>query len=131
MHAWGLFALEPIAANEMVIEYGGEVVRTSVADHREKQYEASGIGSSYLFRVDEHCVVDATKKGNNARFINHSCDPSCFARVVQVGSKPKIVIFAQRPVRAGEEVTYDYKFPFEDVKIPCLCGAATCRKYLN
>jgi SET domain-containing protein len=48
----------------MVIEYVGEVVRGAVADRREKAYERQGIGSSYLFRIDEELVVDATKKGN-------------------------------------------------------------------
>ncbi len=48
----------------MVIEYVGEVIRAAVADKREKAYERQGIGSSYLFRINEDLVVDATKKGN-------------------------------------------------------------------
>jgi len=68
--------LEPIAADEMVIEYVGEGVRQSVADLREKKYEADGIGSSYLFRVDTETIIDATKAGNLSRFINHSCNVS-------------------------------------------------------
>lgn len=76
IHAWGLFALEPIAADEMVIEYVGSGIRQSVADLREKKYEKSGIGSSYLFRVDSETIIDATKCGNLARFINHSCNVS-------------------------------------------------------
>jgi hypothetical protein len=76
IHAWGLFAMERIEANEMVIEYIGEIVRQKVADYREKIYERSGIGSSYLFRIDDDTVIDATKKGNVARFINHCCTVS-------------------------------------------------------
>ena len=76
IHDWGLFALEQIAEGEMVIEYVGQVVRQSVADLREKRYEAVGIGSSYLFRVDGEAIVDATRYGNLARFINHSCNVS-------------------------------------------------------
>jgi SET domain-containing protein len=76
IHDWGLFALEAIPANDMVIEYIGEVVRQKVADMREKAYEQSGIGSSYLFRIDSDTIIDATKKGNLARFINHCCDVS-------------------------------------------------------
>jgi SET domain-containing protein len=49
-----------------------------VADKREKIYETMGIGSSYLFRIDDEMIVDATKRGNLARFINHSCDVSLF-----------------------------------------------------
>jgi SET domain-containing protein len=74
IHDWGLFAMEKIEAAEIVIEYIGEIIRQKVADHREKIYEATGIGSSYLFRIDEDNIVDATKTGNLARFINHCCD---------------------------------------------------------
>lgn len=64
IHDWGLYAMEMIPQGEMVIEYVGEVIRAQVADIREKWYEKIGIGSSYLFRVDDDAVVDATKKGN-------------------------------------------------------------------
>lgn len=80
IHDWGLFAMEPIAADEMIIEYVGELVRPSIADVRESKYKAIGIGSSYLFRIDnessESSVIDATKCGNLARFINHCCNVS-------------------------------------------------------
>ena len=78
IHDWGLFAMEPIAADEMVIEYVGQMVRPSIADLRETKYEAIGIGSSYLFRIDLETIIDATKCGNLARFINHSCNVSIF-----------------------------------------------------
>lgn len=76
IHDWGLFAMEPIAADEMVIEYVGQMIRPVVADLRETKYEAIGIGSSYLFRIDMETIIDATKCGNLARFINHSCNVS-------------------------------------------------------
>ena len=65
--------MEYINADEMVIEYVGERIRALIADRRERHYEKSGIGSSYLFRVDGDCIIDATKNGNMARFVNHSC----------------------------------------------------------
>lgn len=76
IHDWGLFAMESMAADEMVTEYVGEVIRQPMADIRERRYEEMGIGSSYLFRVDQDTIIDATTKGNFARFINHSCDVS-------------------------------------------------------
>lgn len=76
IHDWGLFAMEPIAADEMVIEYVGQMIRPAVADVREIKYGAIGIGSSYLFRIDLETIIDATKCGNLARFINHSCNVS-------------------------------------------------------
>lgn len=64
IHDWGLYALEKIPKGEMVIEYVGELIRPAVAEIRERAYERSGIGSSYLFRIDDDAVVDATKIGN-------------------------------------------------------------------
>ncbi|CAO1412044.1 unnamed protein product [Diamesa tonsa] len=131
IHDWGLFAMENIAADEMVIEYVGQMVRPSVADLRESKYEAIGIGSSYLFRIDLETIIDATKCGNLARFINHSCNPNCYAKVITIESEKKIVIYSKQPIGINEEITYDYKFPLEDEKIPCLCGAQGCRGTLN
>jgi len=131
IHNWGLFACEPIAAEEMVCEYVGQMVRAVVAEIREKRYEKMGIGSSYLFRLDMESVIDATKHGCSARFINHCCDPNCYAKVILVEGAKKIVIYSRRHIKVNEEITYDYKFPLEDEKIPCLCGAAACRGSLN
>ncbi len=79
------------------------------ADRREKRYEQLGIGSSYLFRVDDEVAIDATKKGNIARFINHSCDPNCIPRVIKAEGMKRIIIYARRNIKVGEELVYDYK----------------------
>ncbi|KAF9530540.1 hypothetical protein CPB83DRAFT_762877, partial [Crepidotus variabilis] len=131
IHDWGLYAMEKISRGEMVIEYVGEIIRAQVAENREKTYERQGIGSSYLFRIDEDLVVDATKKGNLGRLINHSCDPNCTAKIINISGEKKIVIYAKQEIELGDEITYDYHFPFEQDKIPCLCGSAKCRGYLN
>lgn len=126
-----------------------------VADMREKRYVQEGIGSSYLFRVDHDTIIDATKCGNLARFINHCCtvrwglaravgskqvdtahsasllQPNCYAKVITIESQKKIVIYSKQPIGVDEEITYDYKFPLEDNKIPCLCGTESCRGSLN
>ena len=102
IHGWGLYAMENINQNEMIIEYVGDRVRQQVADLRERQYLKSGIGSSYLFRIDEYTVIDATKKGGIARFINHSCTPNCTAKIIKVEGTRRIVIYALRDVQRGK-----------------------------
>jgi histone-lysine N-methyltransferase SETD1 len=125
IHDWGLYAMEKISKGEMVIEYVGEVIRAQVAEKREKTYERQGIGSSYLFRIDEDLVVDATKKGNlgyvgflslcssfflindfGSRLINHSCDPNCTAKIITISGEKKIVIYAKQEIELGDEITY-------------------------
>ena len=79
-------------------------------------YEEQGIGSSYMFRVDDDMVIDATKKGNLGRLINHACTPNCFARIISIANEKKIVIYAKRPIEPEEEITYGV-FSFEKKRV--------------
>lgn len=102
IHGWGLYAEENIAVNDLIIEYVGEKVRQKVADMRELRYEKQGVGSSYLFRMIDDEIVDATKKGGIARFINHSCSPNCTAKIIKVEGTPRIVIYALKDIGKSE-----------------------------
>jgi hypothetical protein len=127
----GLFAARDLEKHTMVIEYIGELIRNEVANNREKLYEQQNRGI-YMFRLDDDNVVDATMSGCLARYINHSCEPNSIAEVVQIEKENKIIIITNRRISKGEELMYDYKFDFEeDSKIPCLCGAVNCRKWMN
>lgn len=57
--------------------------------------------------------------------------PSCYAKVITVDTSKKIVIYSKIPIKKGDEITYDYKFPLEDDKVGCFCGAENCRGTLN
>lgn len=118
IHNWGLYAEENISANDMIIEYVGEKVRQQVADMRERRYLKSGIGSSYLFRIDENAVIDATKRGGIARFINHSCTPNCTAKIIRVDGSKRIVIYALRDIERGtDEPQRSYMTPPTDLDV--------------
>ena len=131
----GLYALEAIDKEDFVCEYIGEYVRNTVAEFREKFYDKMGYGDDYIFRVDAHHLVDATKKGGVARFANHCCDPNCYTRIIRASGRCRIVLYTKRAIEVGEEITYDYKFDLEEDRsnaIPCMCAAGkNCRKFLN
>ncbi|CAI4230318.1 unnamed protein product [Auanema sp. JU1783] len=131
----GLYARKDIGMGDMIIEYKGEVIRSEVGEMREKRYDAQNRGV-YMFRIDEELLVDATMAGGPARYINHSCDPNCSTRILSAGPSAedkKIIITANRPIKSEEELTYDYQFELEDAetKLPCLCGAPNCVKWMN
>uniref|UniRef100_A0A1I8ARR7 Histone-lysine N-methyltransferase n=1 Tax=Steinernema glaseri TaxID=37863 RepID=A0A1I8ARR7_9BILA len=126
----GLYAKRDIEMSTMIIEYIGEQIRSEVGEIREKRYLAQNRGV-YMFRIDESSLIDATMTGGLARYINHSCDPNCSTKVVTVCDEKHIIIYANRPIKADEELTYDYLFEEEDEKIACLCGAPNCTKFMN
>ncbi|KAI0523084.1 hypothetical protein KFK09_005474 [Dendrobium nobile] len=75
IHGFGVFAKLPHRAGDMVIEYSGELVRPSIADIREHCIYNSLVGAgTYMFRIDNERVIDATKAGSIAHLINHSCE---------------------------------------------------------
>lgn len=83
-----------------------------------------------LFTIDAKTVVDAGVDGNDARYINHSCDPNCEV-VIADGV---LLVQALRNVRLGEELGYEYSLnratddpPDIEQIYACRCGAATCR----
>lgn len=61
-----------------------------------------------MFRIDEELLIDATLAGGLARYINHSCDPNCSTRILQYNDEKKIIITANRPIKAEEEVLNFY-----------------------
>lgn len=135
IHGWGLFTKIDIEKDDPIVEYVGEIIRQPIADKREKEYEISGEGSCYMFRLDWNRIVDATNIGSMARFMNHSCQNNAYAKIISVDvdgtQEKKIVVFACRKINAGEEITYDYKFPVEDGSLKCTCGAPNCIGRLN
>ncbi|XP_055086131.1 histone-lysine N-methyltransferase 2C-like isoform X4 [Periophthalmus magnuspinnatus] len=128
----GLYAARDIEKCTMVIEYIGTIIRSEVANRKERLYESQNRGV-YMFRIDNDFVIDATITGGPARYINHSCSPNCITEVVSIEKENKIIISSCRRIQRGEELCYDYKFDFEDDqhKIPCHCGAVNCRKWMN
>jgi hypothetical protein len=125
----GAFATRAIRKGARVIEYVGERISQAVADER---YDDSTMSRhhTFLFNVDEDTVIDAAHEGNDARFINHSCDPNCQAFL----EGDRIYIYALRDIAEGAELSYDYAYdrtegmgPEEERLYLCKCGAATCR----
>lgn len=128
----GLYAARDIEKHTMVIEYIGMLIRNEIAEKYERIHEKNNRGI-YMFRLDEDRVIDATLSGGLARYINHSCNPNCVAEAVEIDRERKILIIANRKILKGEELAYDYKLAIEDDqhKISCLCGAPTCKKWMN
>ncbi|XP_047187758.1 histone-lysine N-methyltransferase 2C isoform X3 [Scophthalmus maximus] len=128
----GLFAARDIEKQTMVIEYNGTILRNEVAIRKEKIYRSQN-REVFMFRIDSEHVVDATRTGGLARYINHSCAPNCVAEVVTFERGYKIIISCIRRIEKGEELYFDYQFDTAEGQhnIACHCGAPECRKWIN
>jgi SET domain-containing protein len=129
IHGHGVFALRRIRKGTRLIEYVGERITSEAADLRYDD-DAMDRPHTFLFTVDVRTVIDAAVGGNEARFINHSCNPNCEA----VDDGGRIFIEALRNIRPGEELTYDYRLERNGrwrkewaARYACHCGAPNCR----
>ncbi len=102
IQGWGVFATGPIAKNKRIIDYAGEKINNRESLKREIRYLKKG--HIWCFKLNRLSVRDAAVGGTVARFINHSCTPNCYTRVIG----ETIWIIAARNIRKGEELTYDY-----------------------
>jgi SET domain-containing protein len=129
LHGLGVFAARRIPKGTRIIEYLGERVSHAEADHRYEDKDA-GDAHTFLFIVDERTVIDAGVGGNEARFINHGCDPNCESVI----ENRRVFIEALRAIEPGAELTYDYQIqrepddpPDVDAIFACRCGSKRCR----
>lgn len=130
----GAFAIKRIPKGTRIIEYLGERISHAEANRRYGRDncddDVSEAGHVYLFTVSSRTIIDGEVRGNDARFINHSCKPNCEATVV----RGRVYIEALRTIEEGEELYYDYQLDIgEEVteedkqRYACLCGSANCR----
>jgi len=129
LHGLGVFAARRIRKGTRIVEYLGERVSHAEADRR-YEYKDAGDAHTFLFIVDARTVIDAGVGGNEARFVNHSCDPNCESVI----EGRRVFIEAVRDIEPGEELTYDYQIqreaddpPDVDAIFACRCGSGRCR----
>ena len=105
----GAFAIRTIRKGTRIIEYLGQRISWRTADKRYDDEKMSR-HHTFLFTVDDKTVIDAAVSGNDARFLNHSCDPNCEA----INDRKRIFIEAAKTIPAGTELVYDYQYERTD-----------------
>lgn len=112
---YGVFARAPIAKDEVIAVWGGEVMPKARFDQLPERMRRLSV------QVEEDLYLVVHNEGP-ADYINHSCDPNA-------GMMGQIVVVAMREIRPGEEITFDYAMTdgSDYDEFDCKCGAANCR----
>lgn len=120
---YGVFAVEPIAADEVVIVWGGKVMTLP-----QVYAEVPANRWRYVLQIDEglYLVSDFTRPPEEADFVNHSCAPN-------LGVRGQIALVAMRSIAPDEELCFDYAMtdgsPYDEFE--CCCGTPQCRKHIT
>ena len=111
-----------------IYEYVGEILNQNQFAERTELYGEQGQRHYYFMTLQSEQIIDATRKGNLSRFMNHSCNPNCATQKWIVQGRLRIGLFALRKIKAGTELTFDYKFIRFGAKAQrCLCGETNCK----
>lgn len=112
----GSVAVDPIAAGEVIVAFGGRAMTRD-------EFDLLPVGQqSRSIQIEDHLFLAGAPEPEPADFINHSCEPNC-------GMSGATVLIALRDIEPGEHLTYDYAMSdgSDYDEFECLCGARTCR----
>lgn len=117
----GAFATGRIPARKKIGDLGGVIITM-----REARKLIRDIKVINLVELDDDLALNASANPNDLKYINHSCDPNTYLRVL----KNRVEFYALRNIKKGEELTADYGETHHDGKLPCRCGANNCKGFL-
>jgi SET domain-containing protein len=132
IHNKGIFAAKDIQTGTKIIEYIGDKVTKEESDRRadaqlEKAEKNHSEGMVYIFELNETYDIDGNVPENDAKWINHSCNPNCDIN----NDGEHIWIIAKRDIKSGEELFYNYGYDPEDFEDHvCKCGSDNCIGYI-
>lgn len=118
----GCFATRAFRKGQKIAEYEGERISRAEIARRLK-----GRQRIHICALNLYWAIDGSVGGNGTQYINHSCDPNCYIKIIY----DHILFFARRDIRPGEELTVDYVLSYHDDRTGCSCGAKSCRGTIN
>ena len=122
VHGNGVFARRRIEAGERIVEYEGRRIEWDEATERAEQ-KGWPVNYTLFFTLADGRVIDGGDEGNDARFINHSCEPNCEA----YEEDERVFIHALRDIEPGEELNYNYALVYDGRHTPAIKKAFACR----
>lgn len=113
----GVLAVKKFKPKQFIFEVRGPVLSTR---------------TKYSFQIGtgQHIDPFQYRKPTFGHYLNHSCDPNAFTKIVKNRRGVYIKVFARRLISPGDEVATDYAIMEYDLTISgsrCFCGTKKCR----
>lgn len=100
---YGVFTDQFIPKLGYIGEYAGDLRKRKRKDRGNDYIFGYMVG---FFRTP--WIIDAKYRGNFTRFINHSFYPNVSSRGFAIDGVYHVIFYANRPIKKGEQLTYDY-----------------------
>lgn len=117
----GAYAVQRIPARKKIGDLGGVIITMKEAMKLIKDLEVIN-----MVELEGNLALNASANPNDMRFINHSCDPNTYMRVM----RNRVEFYALKNIRKGEELSCNYGETHHEGKLPCGCGASNCRGFI-
>ena len=123
LHGLGLFAARDLEAGIRLIEYKG------VRYPKGELPDLIDDGFTRFLRFSDGSGIDGT---GWAALANHGCEPNCELAEEEGSKPPRAYLYTLRPVKKGEELTWDYRLEVASHSeaysdYACACGTEGCR----
>lgn len=118
----GCFATLFFPKGRKIAEYAGELITQAEVERR-----VLGRRKHRICAIDEDWGIDGSRGGNGTHYINHSCAPNSYIKIV----RGHVLFMALRDIRPGEEITCDYISTYHPDTKKCRCKSPACRGTIN
>jgi uncharacterized protein len=117
----GCFSEARFKRGHKIAEYTGEKISDAEANRRANRRRLR------ICAIDDRWSIDGSRGGNGTHYINHSCAPNAYMKVLY----GHILFMALFDIQPGEEITIDYESTLHSDRKRCTCRAHSCRGTIN
>lgn len=151
---WGLVSKEDLKEGQLVVEYVGELINNEEMRRRIAYKESQKDDVYYFLTITKDIIIDAERKGNLARFMNHSCEGNCEAQKWTVNGNTRVGLFAKHNIKKvrikwiwklmvhvllnifhflqDTELTFNYHWESTGTSSSkCHCGSKKCKGFIG
>ena len=105
----GLQTTTQRSRGEFLVEYVGKLTSANEGRRTEENLSSEGCYMYFFpYKESNYCIDATDEDGTMGRLINHSRKGNCTPKVTEVDGSPRLYFVANRTIRSGEELLFNY-----------------------